>query len=103
MLLFIRQARSLSLSLEEVKRVLGLQRGGAHPCSTVSGLLDHHIRDINATMRDLRQMRATLVTARDIETHGPLALSSVRRSEKPRASPGTGNVNSTPHHVVSEP
>ena len=61
---FIRQARALGLSLDEIKRIIDLQRSGAQPCGTVLPLLDHHIREIDETMSSLRALRKTLVAAR---------------------------------------
>ncbi len=62
---FIRQAKALGLSLEEIKEILDLQRCGEQPCGQVLRLLDQHIEGINRTMADLRALRARLVTARD--------------------------------------
>src|SRR5262245_41012899 len=44
---FIRQARSIGLSLDEIRDVLDLQRSGQKPCETVIMILDAHIADID--------------------------------------------------------
>jgi len=62
---FIAQARALGLSLSEIRRILDLQEAGAQPCNTVVGLLNVYINEIDTTMTSLRQLRRTLVTARD--------------------------------------
>jgi DNA-binding transcriptional MerR regulator len=60
---FVRQAKALGLRLEEIKRILDLQRNGAQPCSTVEQLLKVHIHEIDQTIKDLRALRRTLATA----------------------------------------
>ncbi|WP_149829092.1 MerR family transcriptional regulator [Streptomyces tailanensis] len=61
---FIRQAKTLGLTLAEVGDILALQRGGAQPCGRVTQLLDTHIEQIDRTMAELRQLRRVLVRAR---------------------------------------
>lgn len=61
---FIRQAKTLGLRLDEIGRILDLQRAGAQPCATVVRLLDERIGDIDRTMAELAALRQTLVNAR---------------------------------------
>lgn len=61
---FIRQAKTLGLTLGEIKDILDLQRRGERPCSEVTRLLDVRIVDIDRAIADLRQLRRTLATAR---------------------------------------
>jgi len=61
---FIRQAKTLGLTLTEINDILSLQRGGAQPCSRVTQLLDSHIDQIDRTMADLRHLRRALLGAR---------------------------------------
>ncbi|KQH76231.1 MerR family transcriptional regulator [Mycobacterium gordonae] len=74
---FIRRAKTLGLTLSEIKNILELQRQGAVPCQRVTELLDAHIRDINRTIADLRALRATLASvrqsARDDQRRGETA------------------------------
>ena len=72
---FIRQAKTLGLTLNEIKDILDLQRGGATPCGRVIELLDAHIADIDRTLSELRQLRRSLTTARNT------ARDSQRRGE----------------------
>lgn len=62
-LLFIRQARSIGLRLDEIKDVLELQRSGQKPCETVVALLGAHIAEIDRALDDLIALRATLTNA----------------------------------------
>lgn len=59
-LTFIRRARELGFSLEEVRALLGL--GGAHDltCREVSTLTRQHIEAIRAKIRDLKKLERTL-------------------------------------------
>lgn len=61
---FIRRAKTLGLTLPEIKTVLDLQRQGTAPCGQVIALVDEHIRDIDRTLADLRALRATLTSVR---------------------------------------
>lgn len=73
---FIRQAKALGLTLSEIKDILELQRGGAAPCDRVTELLDAHVREIDRTVADLRELRRTLTAARRA------AKESKRRGER---------------------
>jgi DNA-binding transcriptional MerR regulator len=61
---FIRQAKAVGLKLDEVGRIIDLQRSGQQPCSTVIDLLDLRLADIDAKLTDLRRLRRTLSDAR---------------------------------------
>lgn len=61
---FIRQAKALDLTLEEIREVLDLQRQGAVPCGRVTSLLDAHIAQIDDTIRELTGLRQVLDRAR---------------------------------------
>jgi MerR family copper efflux transcriptional regulator len=60
---FILRARTLGLTLAEIKDILDLHRQGTAPCDQVTVLLDKHIRDIDRAIADLRALRSTLATA----------------------------------------
>lgn len=61
---FIRQAKTLDLTLEEIKDILDLQRGGEQPCERVTGMLDAHLSEIDRKLADLRRLRRSLLDAR---------------------------------------
>ena len=61
---FIRQAKTLGLSLGEIRDILDIRRGGTPPCGHVVALLDQRIRDIDRTITELRQLRKTLAGTR---------------------------------------
>lgn len=61
---FIRRAKTLDLTLDEIKDVLDLQRCGEQPCARVTAMLDAHLAEIDQKLRDLRRLRRSLLTAR---------------------------------------
>jgi MerR family copper efflux transcriptional regulator len=65
---FIRRAKALDLTLDEIKDVLDLQRGGEQPCARVTGMLEAHIAEIDRKLADLRRLRRSLLTARRAAT-----------------------------------
>lgn len=60
LLRFIRQAKTLGLTLAEIGDILDLRRGGTPPCRHVIDVLDHHMADIDRTIAELRQLRHAL-------------------------------------------
>lgn len=61
---FIRQAKTVGLTLDDIKRIIDLQRDGQQPCSTVIELLDRRIADIDTKLADLGVLRDSLSDAR---------------------------------------
>jgi DNA-binding transcriptional MerR regulator len=74
---FVRQARALSLSLDEIKEILDLRRRGDCPCGTVTQLLDHHLERVNRALGDLEALRRTLLHAKATAESG---LASVQQA-----------------------
>lgn len=72
-LTFVRQARAIGLRLEEIRRIIDLQRSEGRPCGMVVELLDNRLADIDRTLADLHALRATLGNARD---HAEQAMTS---------------------------
>ncbi len=64
LLTFIRRAKSLGLRLDEIRQIIDLQRGGRQPCTTVMGLVDSRITEIDNTIADLQALRAALAAVR---------------------------------------
>ncbi|ORW09066.1 MerR family DNA-binding protein [Mycobacterium kyorinense] len=60
---FIGRAKTLGLTLAEIKSILDLHRQGTAPCDQVTALLDAHIRDIDRAIAELRALRSTLSAA----------------------------------------
>lgn len=64
-LTFIRQGRSLGLSLDGIAEIIDISRNGA-PCNRTRALLDQRVAEIDATIRDLRGLRASIAKAQQI-------------------------------------
>lgn len=61
---FIRQARALGLSLDAAAEILATSQNGASPCARTDELLARRITEIDHTLRELRELRRTLIAAR---------------------------------------
>lgn len=61
---FILRAKTLGLTLPEIKDILDLHRQGTAPCDQVTILLEQRIGDIDRAIADLQALRATLAAAR---------------------------------------
>ena len=57
---FIRGAKTLGLSLDEIKQVLGIWSAGTTPCGTVSRLLDDKLANLDQRIEELTQFRDEL-------------------------------------------
>ncbi|MFD0900100.1 heavy metal-responsive transcriptional regulator [Actinomadura sediminis] len=62
---FIRQAKTLGLTLAEIGDILTIRRGGIQPCPHVLTVLDQRIAEVDRTITELRQLRRTLIRTRD--------------------------------------
>jgi len=61
---FIRRVRSLGLGLDAAAEILSTHRSGQAPCGRTRELLEQRIAEIDHTLSELRELRATLVAAR---------------------------------------
>ena len=59
-LLFIRRARNLGFSLDEVRRLLALAAEKSRSCRLVHGLALEHLKNIRGKIADLRRMEKVL-------------------------------------------
>lgn len=67
---FIRQAKTLGLTLGEIKDVIAQRRAGSDPCQRVVAAIDQHLAEIDRALADLHQLRQTLLAARGGERCG---------------------------------
>jgi len=63
-LVFIRQCRSLDMTLEEIALLLGLKDNPQSSCEQVNALIDDHITDVTSRMAELRQLKKDLESLR---------------------------------------
>ncbi len=61
---FIRRAKTLGLSLDEIRDILSVQQTGELPCGQVLDLIDMKISVIDQRMAELQVFRAELATLR---------------------------------------
>jgi len=68
---FIKKAKRLGLSLEEVREILALHKQKQTPCVHVLALLDQKLEQVDAILRELRIFRKELARLRE-ESQGRL-------------------------------
>jgi MerR family copper efflux transcriptional regulator len=57
---FVRHARDLGFSIEQIRALLGLWQNRRRPSRQVKALAEAHIAELEAKLRDLQAMKATL-------------------------------------------
>jgi MerR family mercuric resistance operon transcriptional regulator len=60
---FVRRARELGFTLDEVRALLGLAEGGGASCHEARDLAAAHLRDVKARVADLKRMQRVLAEA----------------------------------------
>lgn len=91
---FIRNCRSLDMTHEEIRALLGFIDQAEPDCSPVNGLLDEHIEHVNVRLAELTRLREQLTalrqcchTAQDIPNCGIIrGLSSMQPVEQTAGS-----------------
>jgi MerR family mercuric resistance operon transcriptional regulator len=72
-LMFIRRARELGFTLDEIRDLLRLAGDVAEPCAAVRDVAAGHLGDIRAKIADLRRMESLLANAVRQCEHGEQA------------------------------
>ena len=67
---FIRRAQRLGFSLDEIREILSLGRGGKLPCARVAALCATHLAEIDRQMAELQAFRGSLLQARELAESG---------------------------------
>ena len=62
-LAFVRRARELGFTLDEVRALLGLAAGGGGACAEVREIAAVHLAEVRAKLADLRAMEGVLADA----------------------------------------
>jgi MerR family mercuric resistance operon transcriptional regulator len=60
---FVRRARELGFTLDEVRALLGLAGGGQASCAEVRTLAASHLTDIRSRIADLKRMERVLTAS----------------------------------------
>jgi DNA-binding transcriptional MerR regulator len=63
---FVKRARSLDLTLDDIREMLGLRDRGDTPCSYVRSLLDRQTDEIERRIRELQELRVELTRLQDV-------------------------------------
>jgi DNA-binding transcriptional MerR regulator len=63
-LLFIKLCRGLDLSLSEIRQLLALKRSPGAQCDEVSRMMETHIQQVEARIRELTQLSEQLKALR---------------------------------------
>ncbi|MFJ9760820.1 MerR family transcriptional regulator [Streptomyces sp. NPDC101149] len=64
-LIFIRRARALNLTLDNICEIRALRESGVRPCCVVRDMLDAHMAEIDRAITELTALRANLSVARE--------------------------------------
>src|SRR5260370_19670132 len=62
-LLFIRQAKSLGFSLDEVREIISSRGRGECPCTDVISMAERHLRDVAEQIQTLQKFKEELSRA----------------------------------------
>lgn len=62
-LLFIRQAKALGFSLQEITAILQMRKVGQCPCGEVTKIAETHLREVGEQIERLRQFHLELSSA----------------------------------------
>jgi MerR family transcriptional regulator, copper efflux regulator len=62
MLLFVKRAQALGITLKEIKPLVNMASHGQQPCSHVKKLARNHLREIDRKIRELQALRNELRT-----------------------------------------
>lgn len=64
-LFFVRRARNLGFSIEQVRSLLTLVDGAAYTCAEIYGLTQHHLEEVRAKIDALRRLEKVLSEVAD--------------------------------------
>lgn len=85
---FVRRARELGFTLDQVRALLGLAAGGRASCADARDLAARHLKDVRARIADLRRMeRALADTVRACEAGNDKGCPLIAALSKPVGQP----------------
>jgi Cd(II)/Pb(II)-responsive transcriptional regulator len=96
-LTFIRNCRSLDMTLEEIRSLLSLRDSPQDQCESVNALIDEHIQHVNARVASLQALQAQLLELRQRCIDGTLEHCGILQQLE--ASGGVVAVESEHSHV----
>lgn len=91
---FIRRARDLGFSLDQVRDLLALSDDKDRPCATVDGIARDHLKHVEGKIRDLQALRSELRSIVGQCREGTVADCRIVEALAPAAPPKRGPVAS---------
>jgi MerR family transcriptional regulator, copper efflux regulator len=82
LLLFVRRAQSLGMTLKEIKPLLNAAVRGEVPCNHVKQLVRRHLHDVEDKIRQLQSLRSELRIVLQRKTRRPHANEVCRIIER---------------------
>lgn len=90
---FVRRARELGFTLDEVRALLRLAAGGQASCKEARSLAASHLKDVRARISDLRQMETALSRAVRACDRGSNAACPIIKALSDEGAPGEWKAN----------
>jgi len=81
---FVRRARDLGFSIEQVRALLGLSDDRKRPCGTVDAIAREHLNEVDRKIADLRKLRRELNALITQCGHGTIADCRIIEALGPR-------------------
>lgn len=96
---FVKQARSLGLTLDDIRQILALRDRGETPCSHVRSLIDRQaemidrrIKELEQAKRELRRLAGVAASLPATELDQPCVCHIIEAAEVTNPRRGTGAV-----------
>ena len=86
---FIRRARDLGFSLDQVRALLDLTRQGERDCATVDGIASEHLAEVDRKLADLTALRRELARVISTCEGGTVAECRILEALAPTAMRGS--------------
>lgn len=94
---FIRRARDLGFTLEQVRALLGLSDQHDHPCDAVDALARQHLAEVDRKIADLRSLRKELASVIGQCGKGTIAQCRIIEALAPAQARGPDHRSSNLH------
>lgn len=91
---FIRRARDLGFSLDQVRALLDLTRQGERDCGTVDGIASEHLAEVDRKLADLTALRRELARVISTCDGGTVAECRILEALAPAAVSGSADLGS---------
>lgn len=93
---FVRRARDLGFSIEQVRALLNLSDERERPCDAVDALAREHLREVERKLADLGALRQELASLIGQCRRGTVAECRIIEALAPRGAAGTSMIPARP-------